>query len=135
MEGTLQMCKDISANNIDDAFKIFYATGKLRNSVILYSSNTSKLDKMVKDLLSDIKERNKQVEDTYDQIIVQNVSFWDEIDGCLAVQCAEVTGGKFREVTQCIAANGWDYSVLADTNVEAHLSARALETLAMLYGL
>ena len=55
------------------------------------------------------------------------------LDGCLSVQCAEISGGTFEENADKLAMfSGWNYRVLSDVNAHKAPSMKAMTSLAML---
>lgn len=132
MLSTLQMCEDISANNLEKALEILYS-GESRKSVVVYHSDQKKLREMVDTIYAEIKARNTQISDINHQMLPANPYYWADIDGCLAVHCAEITMNTFENNAKSISLFcGWDYSVLTDPEARMGLSENAMISLALL---
>lgn len=112
--GTLSWCKHAISANADEAFsKVISRDG--RETVILYKSfqNEKELHIEIKKLYQKIKEYNKNVDFVDEQLLPTNPYFWDDIDGCLGVKCAEIDIDTVENCNGKIALfAGWNKSVL-----------------------
>lgn len=89
--GTLSALKPCGcvAKTSDEAIQLLYS-GQHR-SVIMYSSNSKTLSKALREVYEVIRERNQSVPDVGQQMLPTEPYYWDDIDGCLAVRCAEIS--------------------------------------------
>lgn len=132
MQNTIEVMKHIAANNYADAIRILYSSER-RHSVILYSTNRRVLDALVDRVYTEIKTRNQGIEDINKQMLPANPYYWDDIDGCTSVCCAEVSMDTFEKNADKLAVfTGWDYSVLTKPDSRKPLNIKATASLAML---
>lgn len=131
--GTLRMLKGSGciATDAQDAIRILYETD--HRSVILYSSQISKLQKMCDEIYAEITKRNKEISNVEDQMLPTYPYLWDDIDGCLAVKCAEINMDTFARNAECLHVfTRPNYSVLTKPSARKPLSIKALTTLSLL---
>ena len=128
---TLSWISDVAVKTADEAIKLMFEEGK--HNIVLYNSNEKTLSSEIKKFYEEIKNRNTAIEDINQQTLPTNPYYWDDIDGCLAVKCAEINGGTFERNAGGLAMfSGWNYSVLTDPTARKGLSTKALTSLAML---
>ena len=128
---TLSWISDVAVKTADEAIKLMFEEGK--RSVVLYNSNEKTLSAEIKKFYEEIKKKNSTIEDINQQTLPTNPYYWRDIDGCLAVQCAEISSGTFEHNADGLAMfSGWNYSVLSDPTARKGLSTKAMTTLAML---
>lgn len=133
MAGTLAYAKHngILAKTAEEAYKII--TNSKYHTVILYNSVEHKLDIELNKLFNMIKSDNTKVSDINQQWLPTNPYYWDDIDGCLGVKCAEVSMNTYEKNGGGIAMfTGWNYSVLNKIDAKKRLDSKTLTTLAML---
>lgn len=131
--GTLRMLRDSGciATNAQDAIRILYETE--HRSVVLYSSQISKLQKICDEIYDEIAKRNKNIPNVEDQMLPTYPYLWDDIDGCLAVKCAEINMDIFANNAECLHVfTRPNYSVLTKPSARKPLSMKALTTLSLL---
>ena len=128
--GTLNWCRNVACKTAEEAIEKLYGD---THSVILYHSNEKILEQEISKLFKEIKARNAQIEDIEEQMLPTNSYRWDDIDGCLAVKCAEISMRTFKENSGCLALfTGFNYSVLSKPDERRPLSPKAMSSLAML---
>jgi hypothetical protein len=130
--GTLSRCNHAISANADEAFNKV-VSGDGRKTVILYRSfqNEKELHNEIKKLYQKIKEYNRNVDSVEKQLIPTNPYFWDDIDGCLGVRCAEIDIGTVENCDGKIALfAGWNKSVLFK-DTELRVSSKAMASLAL----
>lgn len=128
---TLEWIRNISVKTAEEAIKLMFEQNQ--RSVVLYNSNGKTLSAEIRKFYDAIKRHNAGIEDINLQILPTNPYYWNDIDGCLAVECAEITGGRFEDNADKLAMfSGWNYSVLSDQSARKALSPKALNSLAML---
>lgn len=131
--GTLKMLRDSGciATDAQDAIRILYETD--HQSVVLYSSQISKLQKMCDEIYAEITKRNKEIPNVEDQMLPTYPYIWDDIDGCLAVKCAEINMGTFAMNAECLHIfTKPNYNVLTKPSARKPLCMKALTTLSLL---
>lgn len=110
--GTLDYMRHdgIIADTPEKAFDMLINKGE--RSIGMYSSRNEVLRaKMIK-LAKLVREHNKSISSVDEQYIITEGYYWDDIDGCLHVKCAEITAGKVKDLNGTISFSGWDRSVL-----------------------
>ena len=123
--------RDRAAKTADEAIKLMFEQG--HTTVFLYNSCSKTLSAEISKFYEEIRRRNATIEDINQQILPTNPYYWRDIDGCLAVECAEISGGTFEKNADGIAMfSGWNYRVLSDVNARKAPSMKALTSLAML---
>ena len=128
---TLSLVRNIAAKTAEEAIDLMFNQGK--KTVILYSSSAKRLNAEISKFYEEIRRRNADINDINKQILPTNPYYWRDIDGCLAVECAEISGGTFAQNAESIAMfSGWNYSVLTDVTARKTLSEKAMNSLAML---
>lgn len=131
--GTLSWCSHAVSANADEAFSRV-ASGDGRETVILYRSfqNEKELHGEIKKLYEKIKEYNRNVDSVEKQLLPTHPYFWDDIDGCLGVRCAEIDIDTVKNCNGKLALfTGWNKSVLFK-DTELHVSSKAMASLALL---
>lgn len=131
--GTLKMLRDSGciATDAQDAIRILYETD--HQSVVLYSSQLSKLGEMCNEIYAEITKRNKEIPNVEDQMLPTHPYIWDDIDGCLAVKCAEIGMDIFANSAECLHIfTEPNYNVLTKPSARKPLCVKAIQTLAML---
>lgn len=131
--GILSWCNHAISANADEAFNKV-ASGDGRKTVILYRSfqNEKELHNEIKKLYQKIKEYNINVDSVEEQLIPTNPYFWNDIDGCLGVRCAEIDIDTVENCDGKIALfAGWNKSVLFK-DTELCVSSKAMASLALL---
>lgn len=131
--GTLKMLRDSGciATDAQDAIRILYETD--HQSVVLYSSQISKLQKMCDEIYAEITKRNKEIPNVEDQMLPTYPYIWDDIDGCLAVKCAEINMDTFTRNAECLHIfTKPNYNVLTKPSARKPLCMKALTTLSLL---
>ena len=131
--GTLSWCSHAISANADEAFSRV-ASGDGRETVILYRSfqNEKELHGEIKKLYEKIKEYNRNVDSVEKQLLPTHPYFWDDIDGCLGVRCAEIDIDTVKNCNGKLALfTGWNKSVLFK-DTELHVSSKAIASLALL---
>ena len=129
--GTLDYGKHIGIafDNARDAFdKIKSGEG----TIMLYSSSNKKLEDEISNFYSMMRQHNKAIEEVDNQLLPSCAYYWDDIDGCLAVKCAEISARAFKENASGISFTGWEYSVLTKPSARKPLSTKALTTIALM---
>ena len=128
--GTLKFIQNSIARTPDEAFEMIKTR---KGGVVLVDSSTERLDEKVNGLYRLIREYNKSVGCIDNQILPTYSYRWNDIDGCLAVSCAEISGGTFAENADKLALfTGFNYSVLTDTEARKPLCSKAIASMAML---
>ena len=128
---TLDWVRNIAAKTAEEAIDLMFNQGK--ETVILYSCSAKRLDAEISKLYEEIRRRNADIDDINQQILPTNPYYWRDIDGCLAVECAEISGGTFAKNAESIAMfSGWNYNVLTDVKARKAPSEKAMNSLAML---
>lgn len=131
--GNLNWCSHAVSANADEAFSRV-ASGDGRETVILYRSfqNEKELHGEIKKLYEKIKEYNRNVDSVEKQLLPTHPYFWDDIDGCLGVRCAEIDIDTVKNCNGKLALfTGWNKSVLFK-DTELHVSSKAMASLALL---
>lgn len=131
--GTLKMLRDSGciATDAQDAIRILYETD--HQSVVLYSSQLSKLGEICNEIYAEITKRNKEIPNVEDQMLPTYPYLWDDIDGCLAVKCAEINMDTFARNAECLHIfTRPNYSVLTKPSARKPLCMKALTTLSLL---
>ena len=131
--GTLSWCNHAISANADEAFSKA-VSGNGRETVILYRSfqNEKELHNEIEKLYQKIKEYNRNVDSVEEQLLPTNPYFWDDIDGCLGVRCAEIDIDTVENCDGKLALfTGWNKSVLFK-DIELHVSSKAMASLALL---
>lgn len=130
--GTLSWCNHAISANADEAFnKVVSRDG--RETVILYRSfqNEKELRSEIEKLYQKIKEYNRNVGSVEKQLLPTNPYFWDDIDGCLGVRCAEIDIDTVENCDGKIALfTGWNKFVLFK-DTELRVSSKAMVSLAL----
>lgn len=131
--GTLKyLGPDIIAKTSEEALEKLYREDSYR-SIVIYSSNKKTLQNMIQEIYSEIKERNKKIPDVKNQLLPTEPYYWDDIDGCLAVTCAEISADTFENVADKLYIFAQPrYDLLTKPNERKPLSDIALTTLALL---
>ena len=128
---TLEWIRNISVTTAEEAIKLMFEQNK--RSIVLYNSSSKKLSEEIRKFYDAIKYHNASIENRNLQILPTNPYYWNDIDGCLAVECAEIIGGRFEDNADKLAMfSGWNYSVLSDPSARKPLSPKAMNSLAML---
>lgn len=109
--GALKYCAGMATDNFTDAVNILYNI----NRVILYNRREDKLRELVIDLVKEIKERNKLIDNLDNQMIAVYPYYFMDIKECLPVYCAELGIGKVSDSIGTISLTGFDKSVLNKT--------------------
>ncbi len=128
--GTLKMLKGSGciATTAEDAINILY-TGEYHR-VVLYSSQEAVLRKLCNQVYTEIRSRNAKIPDVDDQMLPVEPYFWDDIDGCLAVKCAEISMGRFADCAGALYLFSQPkYDCLSDPNARKPLSKKAMSSL------
>lgn len=131
--GTLSWCNHAISVSADEAFSKV-VSGDGRETVILYRSfqNEKELHSEIEKLYQKIKEYNRNVDSVEKQLLPTNPYFWDDIDGCLGVRCAEINIDTVENCDGKLALfTGWNKSVLFK-DTELHVSSKAMASLALL---
>ncbi len=132
--GTLKYAREQGtvAESAQEAVEILYSD-RVYRSVILYASTMKKLLDMCEEVYKEIKARNQEIPEVDDQMLPTGPYIWDDIDGCLAVKCAEITMDVFSEVAGGLYLFSKPvYECLTDPQARKPLSDKALHTLMML---
>lgn len=131
--GTLKyLGSSIIAKTSEEALEKLYKENSYR-SVVIYSSNKKTLQKMIREIYSEIKERNKTIPNVNNQLLPTEPYYWDDIDGCLAVTCAEISADTFENAADKLYLFSQPrYDLLTNPNARKPLCDKALNTLAML---
>lgn len=128
---SISWMKDRAAKTADEAIKLMFEQG--HKTVFLYNSCGKTLSTEISKFYAEIRRRNSIIEDINQQILPTNPYYWNDIDGCLAVQCAEISGGTFEENADKLAMfSGWNHQVLSDVTARKAPSTKAMTSLAML---
>lgn len=128
---SMSWMRDIAVKTAGEAIRLMFEDGK--KTVILYNSCGKTLSAEISKFYEEIRHRNANIEDINQQTLPTNPYYWNDIDGCLAIECAEISGGTFAENADGIAMfTGWNYRVLSDVNARKAPSAKALTSLAMI---
>lgn len=129
--GCLKTCKESITRTAEEAIEKLY-NSKYHVAFII-GSDKSKLSSEIDKVYEEIKQRNKQVEDLDNQMLPTLPYFWDDIDGCLAVHCAEIHMNDYEEASKCIALfTGHNYDVLTDPSAVGTPGIKAMASLAMI---
>lgn len=127
---TLSWCKDVAFKNADKAIEKLYSGTR---SIVLYHSNIRKLEQEIEKLYDEIKSRNSKIDDIEQQMLPTNPYYWADIDGCLAVTCAEIGMNTFKVNAESMALfTGYNYSVITDPDARKPLSSKAMASMAMI---
>lgn len=127
---TLDWCQDVACKTAEEAIEKLYSG---THSIILYHSNTKVLDQEIEKVYAEIKSRNSKIEDIDQQMLPTNPYYWADIDGCLAVTCAEIGMNTFEVNAECLPLfTGYNYSVISDPEARKPLSSKAMASMAML---
>ena len=109
--GVLKDSRERSFQKAKDALEYVYNTEY--QHIFLYDSNRERLSKEIHEFYMGIKERNREIGDINKQMVATNPYFWDDIDGCLAVRCAEIGISPVEETLGTIALfTGFNKDVL-----------------------
>ena len=128
---TLEWIRNVSTTTAEEAIKLMFEQNQ--RSIVLYSSSSKTLSAEIRKFYDAIKHHNAGIEDINLQVLPTNPYYWNDIDGCLAVECAEITGGRFEDNADKLAMfSGWNYSVLSDPSARKPISTKAMNSLAML---
>lgn len=123
--------RDRAAKTAEEAINLMFEKGN--RTVFLYNSCGKTLSAEISKFYEEIRRRNAAIEDINQQTLPTNPYIWNDIDGCLAVECAEISGGTFAENASGLAMfTGWNYRVLTDVNARKAPSMKAMTSLAML---
>lgn len=108
------------ARSFQDAKKAFeYALSAKYKTVFLYDSKQERLAKITNEFFNLVKEHNTRIKRLDDQLLPTNGYHFNDIDGCLAVHCVEISLSTVGESKGCVALfTGYNSSVLVDTNTE-----------------
>lgn len=131
--GTLKTARyeGVVAENAQEAIKLLYETD--HHSAILYAPKMETLENMCVEVYEEIKARNQKIPDVEQQMLPTGPYIWDDIDGCLAVKCAEITMGVFSEVAGNLYLFSKPmYSCLTDPEARKPLSSKAIASMALL---
>jgi len=99
--GTLKELKyegGVVARDSQEAVEMLYS--KEYKHVVLYSSQREKLVQMCEEVYKEVRKRNSQIQDKSQQMLPTEPYFWDDINGCLAVKCAEISINVFSEASK-----------------------------------
>lgn len=130
--GTLAWAKDHSTKDSKEAIKILYETNKYHN-VIVYNSDSQKLSRTIQEIYQEIKMKNSKIPDIRQQMLPTYPYRWDDIDGCLHVECAEISIDTFENNAGKLALfSGWNYSVLSNPEERKPLESKAMASLSLL---
>lgn len=134
MVSTLDMCRNIAFKDSDTAVSYLFHNGELKKtSIILYSSNSTKLSREIEELYSAIQKYNSEVDNPNEQILPTNPYFWDDIDGCLYVRCAEIGIDTVSNNAGTVALfTGYNTRVIAKEFDRVPVNAKAMISLALL---
>lgn len=134
MVSTLDMCRNIAFKDSDTAVSYLFHNGELKKtSIILYSSNSTKLSREIEELYSAIQKYNSEVDNPNEQILPTNPYFWDDIDGCLYVRCAEIGIDTVSNSAGTVALfTGYNTRVIAKEFDRVPVNAKAMISLALL---
>lgn len=132
--GTLKMLRYSShsciADTVEVAINNLYGEGR---RAVLFSSQPNKLRKMCDEIYKEITKRNKDIPNVEDQMLPTFPYWWDDIDGCLAVKCVEISMDVFAKSAECFHVfTQPNYSVLTDPTARRPLSFKAFTSLAMM---
>lgn len=133
--GTLSWSKDHAFQNAEDAINYLYDENTKYKAVILYSSksNEKKLNQEIKKVYDEIKNRNSEISDVNKQMLPCSPYYWDDIDGCLAVTCAEISMDVFEKSAGCLFLFTHPrYDCLTKPDERRPLSKKALASLHMM---
>lgn len=115
--GTLDYSKDRAFKDAESAFQ--YLMQAQYKTVFLYNSVSKTLTSEIQKLYSLIREENSKVADMDNQWVATNPYYWDDIDGCLAVRCAEISISTVADTVGKIALfTGYNKSVLVQHSDE-----------------
>lgn len=131
--GTLGYVKasGIVAKTAEEAYNII--KNDESHSVVLYNSVVSQLDKEVDKLFRLIKGENTKISEVNRQWLPTYPYYWNDIDGCLAVRCAEISMDTFEHNAGGIALfTEWNYDVLTNPDERKPLDSKVLTTLVMI---
>lgn len=127
---SMDWMRDMAVKTADEAVDLMFNQGK--KTVILYNSCSKTLSVEIRKFYGAIKHHNSKIDDINQQILPTNPYYWNDIDGCLAVECAEISGGTFADNAGNIAMfSGWNYGVLTDISARKPVSEKAQQSLAM----
>ena len=137
--GVLKDDRERSFKKAKDALEYIYNTEY--QHIFLYDSNRERLSKEIHEFYMGVKERNREIGDINKQMVATNPYFWDDIEGCLAVRCAEIGISPVEETLGTIALfTGFNKDVLVIKDEEEGTTAnkigmpgmKALTSLALL---
>lgn len=119
--------ENIAVKKAEEAYAIL-KNNKFHH-VILYNSVTSKLNKEISKLYKLIKAENATITELDQQWLPIYPYYWDDIDGCLAVRCAEISMNTFEHNKGGIALfTGWNYSVLTHPEEKSQVDTKTFTT-------
>lgn len=117
MSGVLKTEHSRSFKEAQPAFE--YLMGAKYKTVFLYNSQLKKLRVEVDRLFDLIREHNGTISNMDDQFIATNGYYFDDIDGCLAVKCCEISIDRVADSLGTVALiTGFNKSVLVDTTAK-----------------
>ena len=123
--GVLKDSRERSFQKAKDALEYIYNTEY--QHIFLYDSNRERLSKEIHEFYMGIKERNREIGDINKQMVATNPYFWDDIDGCLAVRCAEIGISPVEETLGTIALfTGFNKNVLVIKDEEEGATANKI---------
>ena len=134
MVSTLDMCRNIAFKDSGTAVSYLFHSGELKKtSIILYSSNSKELSREIEKFYSAIQRYNSEVDNPNEQILPTNPYFWDDIDGCLYVRCAEIGVDTVSNNAGTIALfTGYNTRVIAKEFDRVPVNNKAMASLALL---
>lgn len=133
--GTLSGIKNHAFQNADEAINYLYDENTKYRTVILYASksNDKKLKQEIKKVYDEIKRRNAEISDVNQQMLPTSPYYWDDIDGCLAVTCVEISMDTFEKSAGCLFLfTSPRYDCLTKSDERKPLSSKAMTSLAIL---
>lgn len=117
MSGVLKTERSRSFKEAQPAFE--YLMGAKYKTVFIYNSRTKELVEEVNRLFDLIRHHNASISNMDDQYVATNGYYFDDIDGCLAVKCCEISIDRVADSLGTVALlTGFNRSVLVDTSTK-----------------
>lgn len=130
--GTLKYLDDNTIAKTSEEAIEKLISGEYR-SIVVFSSDRKKLSNIISEIYKGISEHNKMIPDVKEQILPTDPYYWDDIDGCLGVKCAEIAAGLYKNMAGGLFIFAQPrYSCLTNPSAREPLSSKAVATLAML---
>ncbi|MCM1215388.1 MAG: hypothetical protein NC548_12820 [Lachnospiraceae bacterium] len=110
-----------------------YLYGSEYRTVILYNYRRDRLAEICQQVYKEIKKRNTEIPDVNKQMLPTEPYYFDDIDGCLGVKCAEIGMDEFEKCAgNLYIFSQPNYDCLTDPSVRKPLSSKALSSIALM---